>query len=148
MSRINLSKAGIHASRYKIAIVACDCAIATAPTSRAGFGATRVCGNAGPQQRGYSYMGLLQRWAELHWHYTHNHHWHVQRQSSGGHQAWHTRVSFFSHSRNEIVSLYDAIKDAVINPQFVVSAPATIKVELQSNHPKTEFLYYITRRLR
>jgi len=39
------------------------------------------------------------------------------------------------------------MKDAVINPQFVVSAPATIKVELQSNHTKTVSLYYIKRRL-
>jgi hypothetical protein len=68
-------------------------------------------------------------------------------ESSGGHQAWHTRLHFFSHNRNEIVSLDDALKDAVINPQFVVSAPASIKVELQSNQTKTVSLYDITRRL-
>ena len=68
-------------------------------------------------------------------------------ESSGGHQAWHTRVHFFSRPRNEIVSLDDALKDAVINPQFVLSAPASIKVELQSNQTKTVSLYDITRRL-
>jgi len=68
-------------------------------------------------------------------------------ESSGGHQAWHTRIHFFSHNRNEIISLDDALKDAVINPQFVVSSAASIKVELQSNQTKTVSLYDITRRL-
>ena len=68
-------------------------------------------------------------------------------QSSGGHQAWHSPVHFFSRNRNEIASLDDALKDAVTNPQFVVSAPDSIRVELRSRQTTTLFLNDITRRL-
>src|SRR4051812_16529461 len=67
-------------------------------------------------------------------------------ESSGGHQAWHTPVHFFSRNRDEIANLDDVLKDAVINPQFVVSAPDSITVELQSKRSETVSLYDITRR--
>jgi hypothetical protein len=51
-------------------------------------------------------------------------------ESSGGHQSWHTPVQFFSRSENKIVRLDDVLKDAVSNPQFVVSAPDHVTVEL------------------
>ena len=53
-------------------------------------------------------------------------------ESSGGHQAWHTPVQFFSRSLNKIVSLDDSLKDAITNPQFAVSAPDSVTVELMS----------------
>jgi len=53
-------------------------------------------------------------------------------ESSGGHQAWHTPVQFFSRSKNKIVSLDDTLKDAVINSRFLVSAPDSVTVELMS----------------
>jgi len=68
-------------------------------------------------------------------------------ESSGGHQAWHTPVHFFSRDKSEIISLDDALKDAVTNPQFVVSGPDSITLELQSNQTKTVDLHQITRRL-
>jgi len=68
-------------------------------------------------------------------------------ESSGGHQAWHTRVNFFSRSKNEIVSLDDALKSAITNPQFLVSAPDSITVELISGQKQTVSLHDITRRL-
>jgi hypothetical protein len=51
-------------------------------------------------------------------------------ESSGGHQSWHTPVLFFSRSNNRIVRLDDVLKDAVSNPQFVISAPDHVTVEL------------------
>jgi hypothetical protein len=53
-------------------------------------------------------------------------------ESSGGHQAWHTPVLFFSRSKNKIVSLDDTLKDAVTNPRFLISAPDSVTVELMS----------------
>jgi dipeptidyl aminopeptidase/acylaminoacyl peptidase len=67
-------------------------------------------------------------------------------ESSGGHQAWHTPVQFFprsksaesrprtafSQTQNRIVSLDDTLKDPVTNPQFLVSAPDSVTVELMS----------------
>jgi len=53
-------------------------------------------------------------------------------ESSGGHQAWHTPVQFFSRSKNRIVSLDDTLEDAVTNPQVLVSAPDSVTVELMS----------------
>jgi len=53
-------------------------------------------------------------------------------ESSGGHQAWHTPVQFFSRSKNKIVSVDDALKDAVTNAQFLVSASDSVTVELMS----------------
>ena len=54
-------------------------------------------------------------------------------ESSGGHQAWHTPVQFFSRHKNKIVSLDDALRDAVTNPQFRVAAPDSVTVELRSS---------------
>ena len=68
-------------------------------------------------------------------------------ESSGGHQAWHTPVRFFSRSTNEIFSLDNALKDSVIDPQFVVSAPDSITVKLQATQAKTVSLHQITRKL-
>jgi hypothetical protein len=51
-------------------------------------------------------------------------------ESSGGHSAWHSPVQFFSRRRNKILSLDDALKDAVMNPQFVVAPPDKVTVEL------------------
>jgi hypothetical protein len=68
-------------------------------------------------------------------------------ESSGGHQAWHSRVWFFSRTENKFFSLDDALKDAVTNPQFRVSAPDSITVELQSGRAQTVSLHKITRRL-
>lgn len=51
-------------------------------------------------------------------------------ESSGGHQAWHTRVHFFSRRDNKIVELDQVLKDAVANPQFLISAPDRVTVEL------------------
>ena len=51
-------------------------------------------------------------------------------ESSGGHQSWHTPIQFFSRSDNRVVRLDDVLKDAVSNPQFVISAPDRVTVEL------------------
>jgi len=51
-------------------------------------------------------------------------------ESSGGHQSWHTPVQFFARSTNKVVRLDDVLKDAVSNPQFVISAPDRVTVEL------------------
>jgi dipeptidyl aminopeptidase/acylaminoacyl peptidase len=68
-------------------------------------------------------------------------------ESSGGHQAWHTRVNFFSRGTNEIVSLDKALGDAVTNPQFLIAAPDSITVDLMSRQKQTMSLHDITRRL-
>jgi len=47
-------------------------------------------------------------------------------ESSGGHSAWHSPVQYFSRARNKIVSLDDALNDAVMNPQFLLSAPDNV----------------------
>ncbi len=51
-------------------------------------------------------------------------------ESSGGHQSWHTPVQVFSRRRSKINKLDDVLKDAVSNPQFVISAPDRVTVEL------------------
>ena len=53
-------------------------------------------------------------------------------ESSGGHQAWHSPIQFYSRRDNKIFSLDDALNDAVINPQFSVTAPNRVTVDLQS----------------
>lgn len=54
-------------------------------------------------------------------------------ESSGGHSAWHSPVQFFSRTQKKIVNLDDALNDAVMNPQFLVSAPDKVTVELWSS---------------
>jgi hypothetical protein len=51
-------------------------------------------------------------------------------ESSGGHQPWHSPVEFYSRSHDKIFSLDDALHDAVTNPQFLVTAPDRVTVEL------------------
>jgi hypothetical protein len=51
-------------------------------------------------------------------------------ESSGGHQAWHSPVQFYSCRHSKIQSLDDALDDAVMNPDFSISAPDKVKVEL------------------
>jgi hypothetical protein len=51
-------------------------------------------------------------------------------ESSGGHSPWHTPVQFFCRRQSRIMSLDDAVHDAVMNPQFVVSAPDKVTLEL------------------
>ena len=66
-------------------------------------------------------------------------------ESSGGHQAWHTPVQFFSRTEGRIISLDDALKDAVMNPQFVISTPDRVTVELFSKQTKTVSLHELQR---
>ena len=51
-------------------------------------------------------------------------------ESSGGHSSWHSPVQFYSRKKNSFASLDDALNDAVMNPQFTVSAPDRVTVEL------------------
>jgi hypothetical protein len=51
-------------------------------------------------------------------------------ESSGGHSAWHSPVQYFSCSLSKILSLDDAVHDAVMNPQFTIAAPDHVTVEL------------------
>ena len=51
-------------------------------------------------------------------------------ESSGGHQAWHSPVQYFSRNRSKILSLDDALNDSVMDPQFTVAAPDKITVAL------------------
>jgi|ERR1019366_4147797 hypothetical protein len=51
-------------------------------------------------------------------------------ESSGGHQSWHSPVQFYSRRHGNIQSLDDALDDAVMNPDFSISAPDKVKVEL------------------
>lgn len=51
-------------------------------------------------------------------------------ESSGGHQAWHTPVWVFSRKEGKFLNLDRALQDSVSNPQFLVSAPDRITVEL------------------
>jgi hypothetical protein len=51
-------------------------------------------------------------------------------ESSGGHQAWHSPVRFFSRGTARTLSLDDKLGDAVMNPQFKVDAPDKVTVEL------------------
>lgn len=50
--------------------------------------------------------------------------------SSGGHQAWHSPVQYFSRKSGRFLSLDDALKDAVMNSQFSVEPPDKVTVEL------------------
>lgn len=54
-------------------------------------------------------------------------------ESSGGHRSWHTPVRFFSRIDRKIISLDDALNDAVSNPEFAVSAPDVVTIELWSS---------------
>jgi dipeptidyl aminopeptidase/acylaminoacyl peptidase len=59
-------------------------------------------------------------------------------ESSGGHQAWKSPVWFFSRKENKFLSLDHALNDAVANPEFHVSAPDRVTVELYfSKHTRT-----------
>ena len=51
-------------------------------------------------------------------------------ESSGGHQAWNSPVWFFSRKENKFLSLDYALNDGVANPEFQVSAPDRVTVEL------------------
>ena len=50
--------------------------------------------------------------------------------SSGGHQPWHSPVEFFSRERSDFFSLDDALSNAIMNPEFEVTAPDNVTVEL------------------
>ena len=50
--------------------------------------------------------------------------------SSGGHQPWHTPVQYYNRRNRKVVSLDDALSDAVMNPQFSIEAPDKVTVEL------------------
>jgi len=52
-------------------------------------------------------------------------------ESSGGHQSWHSRLEFYGRKQHKILSLDDALHDAVNNPPFVISAPDRVTVELE-----------------
>ncbi len=52
-------------------------------------------------------------------------------ESSGGHQAWHSPVNFFSRKGQRILSLDSRLKDSVTNPQFAIEGPDKGTVELQ-----------------
>lgn len=54
-------------------------------------------------------------------------------ESSGGHQAWHTPVWVFSRKESKFLNLDRALQDSVSNPQFLVSAPDQVTVELHSS---------------
>jgi hypothetical protein len=51
-------------------------------------------------------------------------------ESSGGHQAWNSPVRFYSRGDDKTRSLDDALHDAVTNPEFSISPPDKVKVEL------------------
>jgi hypothetical protein len=51
-------------------------------------------------------------------------------ENTGGHQPWHSPVQYFSRRHDNILSLDEALKDAVTNPNFTVSAPDKVTVEL------------------
>lgn len=56
--------------------------------------------------------------------------------SSGGHQAWHSPVKFFSRKEKKVFSLDNALRDSVSNPQFDVTAPDIVTVELYFSEKK------------
>jgi len=49
--------------------------------------------------------------------------------NSGGHQPWHFPVEFYARVQNEILSLDDALRDAVMSPQFSIAAPDRVTAE-------------------
>jgi len=51
-------------------------------------------------------------------------------ESSGGHQSWHTPVWVFCRKESKFFNLDRALQDSVSNPQFLVSAPDKITVQL------------------
>lgn len=51
-------------------------------------------------------------------------------ESSGGHQAWRSPVQYFSRVDDSFLSLDDALKNAVMSPQFVIAAPDKVTVDL------------------
>ena len=51
-------------------------------------------------------------------------------ESSGGHQAWHSQVCYFSRKSQRILILDDELKDGVMNPKFKIEDPNTVVVEL------------------
>jgi len=51
-------------------------------------------------------------------------------QSSGGHQPWHSPVQYFSRKSNSFRSLEEAVNGGVSNPEFGISAPDTVTVDL------------------
>lgn len=51
-------------------------------------------------------------------------------QNSGGHAPWHAPVRFYSRTENRILSLDDALDDAVMDPQFEVGPPDRVTVTL------------------
>jgi hypothetical protein len=57
-------------------------------------------------------------------------------ESSGGHQAWHSPVHFYSRKRAQIFSLDDTLRDAVMNPQFNIEAPDKVTIELYFDKKK------------
>ena len=67
-------------------------------------------------------------------------------ESSGGHQGWHTPVRVFSRRGSTFFNLDRAPQDSVSNPQFLVSAPDRITVELYfSKHTRTVALRELKR---
>jgi len=57
-------------------------------------------------------------------------------ESSGGHQAWHSRVQFYGRETNKIFSLDDALNDDITNPHFTITAPDKVTVELHRRSDK------------
>jgi hypothetical protein len=51
-------------------------------------------------------------------------------ESSGGHQAWHSPVRYFSRKDHTFLSLDDALHNAVMSPQFIIGAPDKVTVNL------------------
>jgi len=67
-------------------------------------------------------------------------------ESSGGHQAWHSPIWFFSRKENKFLSLDHALNDAVANPQFRITAPDRVTVELYfSKQTRTVALHGVRR---
>jgi dipeptidyl aminopeptidase/acylaminoacyl peptidase len=50
--------------------------------------------------------------------------------SSGGHQPWHSPVEYFNRRRRDFLRLDDALNNAVMNPEFAVTAPDEVTVDL------------------
>ena len=49
-------------------------------------------------------------------------------QSSGGHRPWHTPIDFYSRRQKKILSLDDALGNAIAYPEFSVSEPDKVTV--------------------
>lgn len=68
--------------------------------------------------------------------------------SSGGHSPWHSPIEYFSRKSGKFASLDDALGNAVTNPQFSVSAPDNVTVELYfGNKTQTVSLSSLTERI-